>query len=59
MDENMATFDVNFIWELMFLPKVKKAIMSKQVYKVKHYADGLVDMYKESWLPKFMPKPSS
>jgi hypothetical protein len=48
MDENMATFDVNFIWELMFLPKVKKAIMSKQVYKVKHYADGLVDMYKES-----------
>ncbi len=52
MDEKMATLDVNFIWELMFLPKDKRAIMCKQVYKVKHYVDGLVNMYKERLIAK-------
>jgi hypothetical protein len=40
MDEEMATLDVNATWELVALPKVKKAIGCKWVYKVKHNVDG-------------------
>jgi hypothetical protein len=52
MDEKMGTLDVNFIWELMVLPKDKKAIMRKRVYKVKHYVNGFVIMYKERLIAK-------
>ncbi len=52
MDEKMVTLDVNFIWELMFLSKDKKAIMCKWVYKLKHYANGLVNMYKKRLIAK-------
>jgi hypothetical protein len=42
MDEKMSTLDVNATWELVALPKDKKAIECKWVYKVKHNADGSV-----------------
>ncbi len=40
MDEEMAALDVNANWELVALPKDRKAIGCKWVYKVKHNADG-------------------
>jgi len=46
MDEEMAALDVNAIWELIVLPKDKKAIGCKWVYKVKHKAYGSVSRYK-------------
>jgi hypothetical protein len=46
MDEEMAALDANVIWELEDLPKDKKAIGCKWVYKVKHNADGSVSRYK-------------
>ncbi len=36
MDEKMAALDVNVTWELADLPKDKKTIACKWVYKVKH-----------------------
>ncbi len=38
--------DVNVTWELVILPKDKKAIGCKWVYKVKHNANGFVSRYK-------------
>jgi hypothetical protein len=52
MDEEMATLDANVIWELVALPKEKKAIGCKWVYKVKHNADGSVSRYKTRLVAK-------
>jgi hypothetical protein len=46
MDEKMVALDVNATWELVVLPKDKKAIRCKWVYKVKHNANGSVNRYK-------------
>jgi hypothetical protein len=42
MDEKMTTLDANVTWELVALPKDKKGIGCKWVYKVKHNANGYV-----------------
>jgi hypothetical protein len=52
MDEDKATLDVNVTWELVALPKDKKAIECKWVYKVKHNADGSVNRYKARLIVK-------
>jgi hypothetical protein len=52
MDEEMATLDANSTWELVALPKDKKAIECKWVYKVKHNADGSVNRYKARLVAK-------
>jgi hypothetical protein len=52
MDEEMAALDVNVTWELVALPKDKKAIGCKWVYKIKHNADGSVSRYKARLVAK-------
>ncbi len=52
MDEEMATLDVNATWELVVLPKDKKTIGCKWVYKVKHNADGCVSRYNARLVAK-------
>jgi len=52
MDEKMAVLDVNGTWELVVLPKDKKAIGCKWVYKVKHNVDGFVSKYKARLVAK-------
>jgi hypothetical protein len=52
MDEEMAALDVNATWELVVLPKDKKAIGCKWVYKVKHNVDGFVSRYKARLIAK-------
>jgi hypothetical protein len=52
MDEEMATLDANATWELVALPKDKKAIGCKWVYKVKHNADGSVSRFKARLVAK-------
>jgi hypothetical protein len=52
MDEEMATLDANATWELVTLPKDKKAIGCKWVYKVKHNVDGSVSRYKARLVAK-------
>jgi hypothetical protein len=38
--------DANAIWELVILPKDKKIIRCKWMYKVKHNANGSMSRYK-------------
>jgi hypothetical protein len=52
MDEEMATLDANATWELVALPKDKKAIGCKWVYKVKHNANGSMNKYKARLVAK-------
>jgi hypothetical protein len=52
MDEKMATLDANATWELVALPKDKKAIGCKWVYKIKHNADGSMSKYKAKLVDK-------
>jgi hypothetical protein len=52
MDEEMATLDVNTTCELVVLPKDKKTIGCKWVYKVKHNVDGFVSKYKARLVAK-------
>jgi hypothetical protein len=46
MDEKMVVLDANVTWELVALPKDKKTIGCKWVYKVKHNANEYVNRYK-------------
>jgi len=52
MDEEMVTLDVNATWELVVLPKDKKTIGCKWVYKVKHNVDGSMNKYKARLVAK-------
>ena len=52
MDEEMAALDANQTWDLAPIPKRKKAIGCKWVYKIKHNADGLVSRYKARLVAK-------
>ncbi len=52
MDEEMAALDVHATWELVALPKDKKAIGCKWVYKIKHNANGFVSRYKARLVAK-------
>jgi len=52
MDEEMAALDANSTWELVALPKDKKAIGCKWVYKVKHNAGGSMSRYKARLVAK-------
>jgi hypothetical protein len=50
--KEMVALDANAIWELVVLPKDKKAIKCKWVYKIKHNVDGFVNRYKERLVAK-------
>jgi hypothetical protein len=52
IDEEMAALDANATWELIALPKDKKAIGCKWVYKIKHNANGFVSKYKARLVAK-------
>ncbi len=56
MDEEMVALDANATQELVALPKDKKVIGCKWVYKVKHNVNGSVANTKQDWLQKVMPK---
>ncbi len=46
MDEQMMVLAANATWELVTLPKHKKTIGCKWVYKIKHNANGSMSKYK-------------
>jgi len=48
----MDALDTNVTWELVILPKDKKAIGCKWVYKVKHNANGSMNRYKTRLVAK-------
>ena len=52
MDEEMVTLDENATWDLVQLPKAKKPIGCKWVYKVKHIDDDIVRRHKARLIAK-------
>ena len=46
MEEEMESMRSNQVWELVDLPKGRKAIGNKWVLKIKRKADGTIDKYK-------------
>jgi hypothetical protein len=48
----MVALDANVTWELVALPKDKKSIGCKWVYKVKHNADKFVNIYRARLVAK-------
>ncbi len=48
----MVVLDVNVTWELVALPKDKKGIGCKWVYKIKHNVNGFVNIYKARLVTK-------
>ncbi len=46
------TLNANVIWELVPLPKDKKRIGCKWLYKAKHNANGSVNKYKTRLVTK-------
>jgi histone deacetylase 1/2 len=52
IDEKTAALDANVTWELVALPKDKKTIGCKWVYKVKHNVDGSLTKYKTRLVAK-------
>ena len=52
MDDEMGAPSDSGTWDLTPLPKEKKAIKCKWVYKVKHNADGTVNRYKARLVAK-------
>ncbi len=52
MDEEMVALDANATWELVALPKDKKVIGCKWVYKIKHNANGSMSRFKARLVAK-------
>jgi hypothetical protein len=52
MDEEMVMLDTSVTWELVALPKDKKTVGCKWVYKIKHNADGFMNRYKTKLVTK-------
>ncbi|GJX54834.1 ribonuclease H-like domain-containing protein [Tanacetum coccineum] len=50
MNEEMEALHENNYWDLVELPKNRKAIGSKWVYKIKHKSTGEIDRYKARYL---------
>ena len=45
MKEEMKLVQENDVWDLVELPKDRKAVGSKRVFKVKTAADGFIERY--------------
>ena len=52
MVEELDSMKVNRVWELVDLPKGRRAIGNKWVLKIKHKADGSIDRYKARLVAK-------
>ena len=52
MEEEMESMRSNQVWELVDLPKGRKAIGNKWVLKIKRKADGTIDKYKARLVAK-------
>jgi hypothetical protein len=52
MKEEYDNIMKNDVWDLVPLPKRKKVIGSRGIFKLKHKADGSIKKYKEKFVVK-------
>jgi Reverse transcriptase (RNA-dependent DNA polymerase) len=52
MDEELHALEKNQMWEIYFLPKTKKPVGCKWVYKIKYRSDGTIERYKARLVAK-------
>jgi len=52
MEEEMHSIEKNDTWELVELPRGKKVVGSKWVYKTKFNVDGTIERHKASIVTK-------
>jgi Reverse transcriptase (RNA-dependent DNA polymerase) len=57
MDEELHALEKNQTWEICFLPKNKKSVGCKWIYKIKYRSDGTIERYKARLVAKGTPKP--
>jgi hypothetical protein len=50
--EEYVSIMKNDVWKVVLMPKDKKVVGSKGIYKVKHAANGSVDKYKACFMAK-------
>lgn len=46
MTKEIEAHEINKTWDLTELPRGKKALGSKWVYRIKYLADGTIECYK-------------
>ena len=52
MEEEMHSIEKNDTWELDELPKGKKVVSSKWIYKIKFNVDGTIERHKARLVAK-------
>ena len=52
MDEELKALEQNETWKIISLPKNKKPVGCKWVYKTKYNSDGTIEMYKARLVAK-------
>lgn len=52
MSNELAALDANKTWDIITLPKGKKPISCRWVYKIKHRSDGSIERYKARLVAK-------
>lgn len=56
MNKEFEALSSNHTWGLVALPKGKKVICCKWVYKIKLKADGTIERYKARLVTRVIPK---
>lgn len=52
MREELQSMDKKKVWDLVELPKDRKAVECKWVYKTKRDSDGRIERKKPDWLQR-------
>jgi Reverse transcriptase (RNA-dependent DNA polymerase) len=52
MNEELNALERNITWKVCYLPKNKKSVGCKWIYKIKYHSDGTMERYKARLVAK-------